>query len=653
MTRVPNPAHRACRPRESPGARRVEVVIDVAEWASSSERAGIEEAAKLAVVLAGFAATMLTDFPIQSILDQLVHRIVDVLPVSGAGMTLISDGAAPAYLAGSDAVAHQFEQLQADLNEGPCVLAYQQGAAVHIPDVRTEPRFPRFVRAAAGLGMESVYAFPLRHGGVQIGALDLYTAGPLTESALGTAQILADVASAYLINARGRRDLQDARDRAEQTALHDALTGLPNRILLVDRMENAFRRSRRSRSGTSALFLDLDRLKAVNDTYGHSVGDELLTAVAVRLTQAIRPGDTLARISGDEFVVLCEDLRTPADAVVIANRLLAEISRGFSLSTGPLMVTASIGIGYAAHGAHSCEQLLQEADSAMYLAKRGGGDRLQVFDETLQLYADTQLGLQRDLHEALCRQELRNAYQPIIDTGTGTIAGFEALVRWHHPQHGQVPPSTLIPLAEQSGLIFPLGEFVLQQAWVDHFRWSSTDSNERLTMSVNVSPDQLTAVGFTDMVASLLHRSPVRNNRSLVLEVTETLFIRDTERAVDVLSDLRALGVSIALDDFGTGYSSLSYLDRFPVDVIKIDRSFISHLTRPSTLAIVKAMTALAHDLGITVVAEGVETAEQYRMVNDLGCDNCQGFYFARPVPAREIDLMMGKPQPYAPVSPW
>lgn len=624
--------------------------MDAAAEETVARSVAIDEAAKLALVLAGFASTMLTDFPAPAILEQLVHRIVDVLPVLAAGMTLISTGGTPTYLAGSDLSARQFEQLQTDLNEGPCVLAFEQGRPVHVIDVSSEIRFPRFIPAAAQLGLQAMFAFPLRHSGSQIGALNLYTTGPMTESALATAQILADVASAYLINARGRQDLQDSRDRAHQAALHDALTGLPNRILLIDRMDNAFLRSRRTGKRTCALFLDLDRLKAVNDTYGHSAGDELLTAVATRLARAIRPGDTLARMSGDEFVVLCEDLDTPADAVAIATRLLGAVSRTFSLSCAQVKVTASIGIAYADHDDHSCEQLLQEADSAMYLAKRGGGDRLQIFDEKLQHYADTQLDLERDLQGALYRDELHNAYQPIITTGTGQISGFEALIRWRHPRHGAIPPSTLIPLAEQTGLIWPIGEYVLQRAWADHWRWHSAQPAGPLTMSVNVSPHQLTATGFTDAVAALLAKSPSRSAGTLILEVTESLFIRDTDRALEVLTDIRAMGVGVALDDFGTGYSSLSYLDKFPVDVIKIDRSFISHLDRPSTTAIIKAMVVLAHDLDMTVVAEGVETDQQYRQITDLGCDHCQGFYFARPEGADTIDHLMDQVDPRLPL---
>ncbi len=605
-------------------------------------------AEKLAAVLASFARTMLTDFPIQAILDELVMCIVDVLPITAAGVTVMSLGSAPRYFAGSDDSARQFEELQTRLGEGPGVWAHRQGEAVSIPELRAERRFLRFTQEAIDLGLAAVFTFPLQHGNQPIGALDLYrnATGPLSETAMADAQTLADVASSFLINAQARVDLEASSDKSRQAALHDALTGLPNRILMVDRLEHAFLRNRRTDNKTAALFIDLDRLKAVNDSYGHAAGDELLTAVGHRLTNAIRPGDTAARMSGDEFVVLCEDLSAPAEAVAIGARLLAVIAEPFILSTIAVDITASIGISYALQGDHSPEQLLQEADSAMYQAKRAGGNRQQMFDVALQDALDLQIRLERDLQGALQRNELHTEYQPLVSSADGRILGFEALVRWRHPTHGLVPPATLIPLAERSGAIGPIGSWVLREACNDRYRWRADRPEGDPGMSVNVSPQQLMSAGFAATVASILSDTNT-DPRRLTLEITESVFIRDAEGALRALNDLRDVGVTIALDDFGTGFSSLSYLSRFPMDVIKIDRSFVADLTvKTASVAIVRAVVQLAHDLNMTVVAEGVETTRQHELVSELGCDFCQGYYFARPMSAARVDQMMMSPQP-------
>ena len=595
-------------------------------------------------MLADFARTMLTDFPIQAILDELVRRIVDVLPITGAGVTVMSLGSAARYFAGSDDAARQFEELQTRLGEGPGVWAHLQGEAVSIPELRAEERFLRFTQEAIDLGLAAVFTFPLQHGQVQIGALDLYrdTPGPLSAAAVADAQTLADVASSYLLNAQARVEQQISSDSSRYATLHDALTGLPNRILLIDRLEQAFRRNRRTDSKSAALFIDLDRLKTVNDSYGHVVGDELLSAVGRRLAAVVRPGDTAARMSGDEFVVLCEDLLSPSDAIAIGNRLLAALAAPFELSGVVVDITASIGMSYADRADHSPEKLLQEADGAMYEAKRNGGDRLQIFDSDLQRSINEQAALERDLSTVLDRTELYNEYQPVVASADGRIIGFEALVRWKHPVEGLIPPTVLIPLAEQSGLIAPLGQWVLAQACTDRKRWPDHRGLDPV-MAVNVSAHQLTAPGFADSVAAVLAETATEPSK-VTLEITESVFLHDAEGALAVLNVLRDIGVSIALDDFGTGYSSLSYMSQFPMDVIKIDRSFVAGLASNSVnTAIVRAVVQLAHDLRMTVVAEGVETSEQHELVSALGCDLCQGYYFARPMPATKVDHLLAQ----------
>jgi diguanylate cyclase (GGDEF)-like protein len=585
---------------------------------------------------------MVTDFPIQGILDHLVKRIVDIMPVSAAGVTLITPGLEPQYVAASDSSALRFEKLQSELGEGPCLAAFGGDVAISVPDLLLETRFPLFTPRAIDSGMAAVFTFPLRHGDLQLGALDLYrdTAGPLNVQTMAAAQTLADVAAAYLINARARADLQDSSDQSREAALHDPLTGLPNRVLMLQLLEHAFRAGTRSHRTSAVFFLDLDRFKDVNDTYGHQIGDELLVAVADRLTGMLRPGDSLARLSGDEFVILCEDLAGPSGADPIAVRINEELSKPFSLSVGEVNLTASIGIAFTGMGIEAPEELLRDADLAMYRSKRGQAGLRAVLDLRELHLAGHQAGLARSLPGAIARGELHLDYQPIVDAHDGRVTGLEALLRWTHPSRGAISPTVFIPFAEQSGQIIELGRWVLEQAWTDRGRWQQQHPAD-LGMSVNVSAHQFMSSGFTATVASVLESTSVKPEL-LTLEVTESVFVRDQERALVVLAELKEVGVNLALDDFGTGYSSLGYLNALPIDIIKVDQKFIAKLTEtPSSQAIVTAIIRLAHNLGMTVVAEGVETAVQHQQVTKLGSDSCQGFYFARPMQAAKIDALI------------
>ena len=600
---------------------------------------------ELAEVLSVFARNMATDFPIQGILDHLVHRIVDIMPVTGAGVTLISPGVEPRFIAASSDAALSFEQLQSELAEGPCLVAYADGAAVSIPDLRLEQRFPRFAPRALATGLAAVFTFPLNHDDVRLGALDLYrdTPGPLTDSFMRAAQTLADVAAAYLLNAQAREDLQDSANRSLEASLHDPLTGLPNRTLMLERLEHAFLRGRRSRKATALFFVDLDNFKAVNDTHGHAVGDELLIAVGDRLRGTLRPGDTLARLSGDEFVILCEDLDDRARPDTIRDRVQAVLEPPFVMSTCELAVTASVGSAVTAHGDEAPAQLLHDADLAMYDTKhakrqvRGSRPRRQQVELA---HAQAGSGLAAALPGAMSRGELHLDYQPIVDAVDGRLTGVEALLRWTHPTRGLVMPALVIPLAEQSGRIVEIGEWVLKQAWADRRRWES-DTLRDLAVSVNVSALQFLAAGFVDMVATVLLSGSI-DPKLLTLEVTESVFISDSARAVVAHQGLKEIGVMVALDDFGTGYSSLTHLLHYPVDTIKVDRSFVANLGRDrASRTIVAAVIDLGHGLGMNVVSEGVETGEQHGELTGLGCDSCQGFYFARPMAAARLEALI------------
>ncbi|MEP6695911.1 MAG: EAL domain-containing protein [Pseudonocardiales bacterium] len=597
----------------------------------------------LSDVLSEFARTMLTEFPIQAILDQLVLRIVDVLPVTAAGVTLISPDLAPRYIAASSDAALRFEKLQTELREGPCLLAYRTGQAVVSSDLRYELRFPTFASRAGEAGLTAVFTFPLRDADIQLGALDLYrdSPGPLDAPTMAAAQTLADVVAAYLINAQARADLKDSSDRAREVSLHDPLTGLPNRVLLLDRLNHCLLRSSRSGRKAAVLFVDLDDFKRVNDIYGHRVGDELLVAVAQRFTGQVRPGDTLARLSGDEFVILCEDLGSRQEAEAIAARICACLTVPFVLSDTELTITASIGIAFAGPAAATPEDLLHDADLAMYQAKRRGGARYRAIELGEQHMLQRRGSLQRDLGRARAEGELQLEYQPIVDAADGRICGVEALLRWAHPSRGLVPPTMLVPLAEQSGDITDIGRWVLEQACQDRRTWRTPGGTHDLSISVNVSTHQVMSPDFARTVEAVLDMTGTDPQR-LTLEVTESVFLRDGERAMVVLRDLKSLGVMVALDDFGTGFSSLSFLKRFPVDIVKIDKGSVADLGHDAAShAIVAAVVQLFHALALTVVAEGVETKGQRDAVVALGCDAGQGYYFARPLPADQIRELM------------
>ncbi len=394
------------------------------------------------------------------------------------------------------------------------------------------------------------------------------------------------------------------------------------------------------------LFIDLDHFKDVNDDHGHQTGDELLIALVARLSGVLRPADTLARLSGDEFAVLCEELGAASEVELVASRLVETVARPFALAHSTAKVTASVGIAFAEQTNHDPDQLLHAADLAMYQVKHQGGDNYQIIDLRVQSLADQDFGLRSALSKAVEREELHIEYQPIVRTSDGRVHGVEALLRWGHPIRGPIPPSTMIPLAEQSGLIVELGRWVIEHACVDRKRWSGIIGQAALKMYVNVSAQQLMAPDFVAMVTDVLSEHQT-DPEVLSLEITEGALVSDTRRALIVLSQLKSLGLQVALDDFGTGYSSLSYLKRFPVDIVKIDQSFITDLARDrSSYAIVAKTIELAHLLDLTVVCEGVETEEQVAVLTGLGAEFCQGFYFARPVGPEFLDAVVSRPVP-------
>ena len=583
-------------------------------------------------VVSEFARTMLTDFPIQAIIEHLVQRVVDVLPMTGAGVTLIGPALVPRYVAASNSSALQFEEWQTELGDGPCLASFRSGEPIFVPDLLNEERFGAFGSKAVEGGLAAVFTFPLRQGPGCLGALDLYrdSPGPLSIGDTDAAQTLANVTAAYLVNAEVRADLEEFSNRSHQRSVHDSLTGLPNRILLLERIEHAIVRSGRSKKLVAALFIDLDRFKDVNNAHGHRVGDELLVAAAERIVSVLRPADTVARLSGDEFVILCEELDHSEQVEIVASRIVDALGSPFDVAGIGLGTSASVGIAFAGQTNHDPEQLLHAAEIAMQQVKYRGGANHQIIDLRANRLAEDSMDLRIALGKAEERGELRIAYQPIVHTDSEHLKGMEALLRWDHPVRGSIPPATMIPLAEHAGLITEIGRWVLEQACID--RQCSSHSDDEFMVFVNVSAHQLMAPDFVAMVATIL--SDTETDPSLLtLEITEGALVRDTQRAHIVLNELKELGLLLALDDFGIGYSSLSYLKQFPVDIVKIDQSFIKDVARDqSSQAIVSKTIELAHLLDLTVVSEGIETLEQHEVIAGLGSDLCQGFYFGRPL---------------------
>jgi len=441
--------------------------------------------------------------------------------------------------------------------------------------------------------------------------------------------------------------LQEVTDRmlAQQeiahNALHDGLTGLANRALFHDRIEQALHRARRSNAWPVVLYVDLDRFKSVNDRHGHASGDELLREAAARFLTAVRTGDTVARLGGDEFAILLEGGRPGDEAEAVAERLLATLTAPFFLDGQRLRVLASVGMAVADAGS-TVSAVVRDADIAMYAAKADGKARVCVFDAAMRSAAIERARLENDLDEAIERGQFRVAYQPVIDLATRRFAGFEALLRWDHPVLGPVPPGEFVEIAESAGRMQDLGRWVLREACGTAARWQRAHpAAEPLTMAVNVSGSQLGGDQFLAVVAEVLADSGLRPG-SLVLGLTETALVHDPVQAAAHLRSLRELGVRLAIDDFGTGYSSLSYLRQFPVDILKIDRTFVAMITEQQEVpAIVRGLIELARTLRLELVAEGVETETQHERLRAERCDLAQGYLYARPLDADEAELQI------------
>jgi diguanylate cyclase (GGDEF)-like protein len=446
--------------------------------------------------------------------------------------------------------------------------------------------------------------------------------------------------SGVLSDITDRRELEE---QLEHQAFHDTLTGLANRALFLDRVEHALARGTRGGETVAVMFLDLDDFKTINDSLGHGSGDRVLVAVAARLEQLLRPGDTIARLGGDEFAILLEDASVE-DAIRVVERILGSLEEPFGQDSKSILVRASLGIAVADDPRLDAADLLRNADVAMYAAKARGKGRFEVFRPDMHVAALKRLEMEGELQGGIQERQFVLHYQPILDLESGRIVALEALIRWNHSGR-LVPPADFIPLAEESDLIVSIGRWVLEEACGQAADWHREyPADPPLGVNANVSGKQFQHPGLVDDVAAILKSTGI-HPASLTLEMTESILVRETETGVARLRELKDLGVRVALDDFGTGYSSLGYLKRFPIDVLKIDKSFVDGIgDGPGGSAIVRAIISLGESLSLGVSAEGIETEEQVAVLQALRCRWGQGFYFAKPMDAQGIRILLGRP---------
>jgi diguanylate cyclase (GGDEF)-like protein len=498
-------------------------------------------------------------------------------------------------------------------------------------DPAADPSEVTFLR---GMGGKLMFQLPMIAGGRTIGTVELISLSGmgLDERQIDLAQTMANEAGVMLENAR-------LYAQVRHQAFHDHLTGLPNRALLGDRMEHALARGRAPNLPLVGLvFVDVDDFKVINDTYGHEVGDQVLIALGQRLQHLVRAGDTVARLSGDEFAILLEDLESPEDAHQTALRVVRAFHRPLDAAEREILVSVSVGVDVGNTLSTTADDLVRNADFAMYVAKASGKSQHEIYRASARAAADDGARIRADLRGAVERGEMRLHYQPIIELASGRIRSFEALVRWQHPDRGLLPPAAFVPIAEETGAIIAIGDWVLETACEQLREWQRLRGD--LAVTVNLSGSQLQDGHVVEHVGRILERTGI-DPRSLVLEMTETILVEDPG-SENVLRELQTLGVRLAIDDFGTGYASISYLRRFAVDVLKIDREFTDAVETPQGSALLSGIAHLGRSLGLELVAEGIERPEQAELVRLAGCDLGQGYLFARPMEAEAATALLG-----------
>ncbi|HEU4426421.1 MAG TPA: EAL domain-containing protein [Pilimelia sp.] len=575
--------------------------------------------------------------PLQEILDAITGGAQALLGDEVAGLRLF-DPDDPEML-----LLVSAKGLPADLTRRLWRIPVDQAGATgqaarsgQLVVVNQYARSPLRIPQLVAIDIQSAMAAPVHNKEKVIGGLVVASYRPdryYTPSDQQALRVFAEQVSLAVTDAKTQE--------AMHQAFHDSLTGLASRGLFMDRLEYALACAQRDRTQLAVLFVDLDRFKVVNDSLGHTAGDRVLIGVADRLRSSLRANDTAARLGGDEFAVVIDQVADPSDAVAVGNRIIEALEAPFVIEGREVFVNASIGIAFNTEQSIDGHDLIRNADLAMYQAKRNGKGRCEIFEATAVPTPIGRLDLEAELHRGLSRDEFVLHYQPVVDLRTGAAVGVEALVRWQHPERGLVPPSQFVPLAEETGLILPLGRWVLHEACRQASEWNvRRDQRPPLTISVNVSARQLNQPDLPDIVAAALAESGL-DPALLMLEITESLLLRDTEATVEVLRRLGELRVHLAIDDFGTGYSSLTHLHRFPVDTIKLDRSFVREIPADAKAsALVRAVVQLGDMLGLTTIAEGIEAVDQFDQLRAAGCGLGQGYLFAKPLEPHEIEAL-------------
>lgn len=607
----------------------------------------LERSKRQQTAIATVGERALQGVELSSLMDDAVAIVSQTLDVGQANVLEVMPGgdrivlrAARGWPAGSVGSATAFTGTGSQAG-----FTLQSESPVVATDVRSDGRFtPSSVLLEQGV--ESSLSVVIQGRGAPYGVLAAHSKSrrEFRPDEVAFMQSIANVLSEAVAR-------HGAEQEMRERALHDHLTGLPNRELFLDRLGHALDRSRRGRSSVAMMFLDIDHFKLINDSLGHDAGDRLLQEVAARVQEALRPSDTVARLAGDEFVVLCEDIASEDDTVPLIERIMGSFERPFALADDEQHVTISVGVVLAAEQHARPEDLIHDADAAMYRAKQGGRARYELFDDAMRTRVIERVCKENALRGAADRGELHLLYQPIVSLSDGELSGVEALVRWSHPELGAMLPADFMAVAEESGLVVPVGRYVLETACREAQRWvraaDEVGSGAVPGVAVNLSARQVMQPECVAMVSEVLEATALDPSR-LQLEITESVLMEESSTPVESLAEIRGLGVSLALDDFGRGYSSLSYLKRFPIERLKLDGSFVGDIGRDDdNAAIVRAVIDMAQSLGLSVVAEEVETREQLDHLKALGCDCAQGHLFSRPVPPDQLTRLLAGPLPW------
>ena len=609
----------------------------LAREASEAKTEEIVERQRLLEGLAGVQRLITHRAPLQEVLDAITAGVAGIIADEVIGLRLI-DPADPLTLTSSSVTGVGWDASRhiepSTIGMGAAGIAIQEDRLVVVEDYAS---LPQALPSLVEMGLEAAMAAPVYREGAVAGSLVVSSTRPgrqYNDTERAALLAFAEHASLALTDAERTRQMV-------HSALHDALTELPNRALFLDRLQQRLAPTRAKWRRSAVLFLDLDQLKYINDSLGHLVGDQVLIGVAHRLRSSTRPDDTVSRISGDEFAVLLNEVASDQEASLVAERVLEGVREPFTFGTRTLVVSASIGVRVVTAEDRDAQDVMRGADLAMYEAKAAGRGRVGTYRPELDEKALQRLDVEEQLRVALQKGQFEILYQPIVSLRTGKTDGVEALVRWQHPDRGTVLPAEFIAITEETGLIVQLGAWVLRESCRQLVSWNLSHPGIPLQLSVNVSARQLHEMDLVGSVRRILHETGLPPQQ-LTLEVTESILLRDAASSIDQLQALRRTGVSIAIDDFGTGYSSLSYLQRLPVDVVKVDRSFVSEVTSGDrAAAFVRAILQLCRTIELRTVAEGVETAAQAAALRKLRCDNAQGFFFAHPLDADQMEVRL------------